>query len=214
MRPLPVRPQASSIRAEVAGQRVSSSVAACTAARTRSNASCSLMTVRAPPQYGRVRKRPHSVPLYIEGYRRTGGTPEGDDRSRVAAVCSASHGTASDGEPAAVETRAAPISLCRKRSFATDGQGHRPTRAAVCRILCLILCLAYVWRVGQCRAPHERRGAAGYTATSCRISAVLTAPLNTRWPWTSSASLLEAVRGHATHDDFIPLLVIGHVSPL
>ena len=67
----------------------------------------------------------------------------------------------------------------RNRSFATDGQGHRPTRDAVCRILCLILCLAYVWRVGQCRAPHERRAAAVYTATSCRISAVLTAPLNT-----------------------------------
>ena len=37
-----------SVRAEVAGQRVSSSVAACTAARTRSNTSCSIMTVRAP----------------------------------------------------------------------------------------------------------------------------------------------------------------------
>ena len=42
----------------------------------------------------------------------------------------------------------------------------------------------------------------------------LTAPLNTSWPWTSSASLLEAVGGYATHDDFIPLLVTGHVSPL
>ena len=56
-----------------------------------------------PPQYGRVRKRPHSVPLHIEGCWRTGGKPEGDDRSRVAAACSASHGKASDWEPAAAE---------------------------------------------------------------------------------------------------------------
>ena len=95
-------------------------MAACTAARTRSNASCSLMTVRATPQYGGVRIRPHSVPLHIEGHwRGLAGKPEGDDRSRVAAACSASHGKASDWEPAAVETRAEPISLCRKRSFAT-----------------------------------------------------------------------------------------------
>ena len=43
---------------------------------------------------------------------------------RVAAACSASHGKASDWEPAAVETRAAPISLCRKRSFATYRNPH------------------------------------------------------------------------------------------
>ena len=40
----------------------------------------------------------------------------------------------------------------------------------------------------------------------------LTAPLNTSWPWTSSASLLEAVGGYATHDDFIPLLALVHAS--
>ena len=62
----------------------------------------------------------------IGNSRRTGlaGTPEGDGRSRVAAACSASHGTASDWEPAAVETRAEPISLCRKRSFATYRDPH------------------------------------------------------------------------------------------
>ena len=32
--------------------------------------------------------------------------------------------------------------MCRKRSFATDGRGRRPAPAAVCRIPCLILCLA------------------------------------------------------------------------
>ena len=42
--------------------------------------------------------------------------------------------------------------MCRKRPFATDGQRRRPARAAVCRIPCLILCLADVERVGQCRA--------------------------------------------------------------
>ncbi len=104
-----------------------------------------------PPQYGRVRKRPHAVSLHIEGHWRTGGKPEGDDRSRVAAACSASHGTASDWEPAAVETRAEPIRLCRKRSFATDGQGRRPARTAVCRIPCLIVCLADVERTRMAR---------------------------------------------------------------
>ena len=44
----------------------------------------------------------------------------------MAAAGSASHGTASDWEPAAVETRAEPISLCRKQSFGTDGQRRRP----------------------------------------------------------------------------------------
>ena len=38
------------------------------------------------------------------------------------------------------------ISMCRKRSFATDGQGRRPARADVCRIPCLIICLVYADR--------------------------------------------------------------------
>ena len=42
--------------------------------------------------------------------------------------------------------------MCRKRPFATHGQEHLPARVAVCRIPCLILCLADVWRVCQCRA--------------------------------------------------------------
>ena len=91
--------------------------------------------------------------LHIEGHWRTGGKPEGDDRSRVAAACSASHGTASDWEPAAVETRAEPIRLCRKRSFATHAQRPRPARAAVCRIPCLILCLADVEHNASTRRP-------------------------------------------------------------
>ena len=36
--------------------------------------------------------------------------------------------------------------MCRKRPFATHGQRRRPVRAAVCRIPCLILCLADVDR--------------------------------------------------------------------
>ena len=47
-------------------------------------------------------------------------------------------------------------SMCRKRSFGTDGRGRRPARAAVCRIPCRILCLAYVKRVCQCRAPNAQ----------------------------------------------------------
>ena len=50
----------------------------------------------------------------------------------------------SDWEPAAFETRAEPISMCRKRPFATHRQGRRQPRVAVCRIPCLILCLADV----------------------------------------------------------------------
>ena len=38
------------------------------------------------------------------------------------------------------------ISMCRKRSFATDGQGRRPARAIVYRIPCLIICLVYAER--------------------------------------------------------------------
>ena len=38
------------------------------------------------------------------------------------------------------------ISMYRKRSFATGGRGRLPASAAVCRIPCLILCLAYVER--------------------------------------------------------------------
>ena len=32
--------------------------------------------------------------------------------------------------------------MCRKRPFATGGRGRRPASTAVCRIPCLILCLA------------------------------------------------------------------------
>ena len=39
-----------------------------------------------------------------------------------------------------------PISMCRKRSFATHRRGRRPARAAACRIPCLILCVADVAR--------------------------------------------------------------------
>ena len=45
------------------------------------------------------------------------------------------------------------ISMCRKRPFATGGRGRRPDSAAVCRIPCLILCLAYVARKSMARRP-------------------------------------------------------------
>ena len=109
--------------------------------------------MRAKPPHRRV-----FMQQRLEGYWRTGGKPEGDDRSRVAAACSASHGKASDWEPAAVETRAEPISLCRKRPFGTHGRGCLPASAAVCRIPCLMLCLADVERVCQCRAPNAPCG--------------------------------------------------------
>ena len=44
------------------------------------------------------------------------------------------------------ETRASPIRLCRKRPFAIHRLRRPQTGAAVCRIPCRILCLAYVAR--------------------------------------------------------------------
>ena len=67
--------------------------------------------------------------------------------------------------PSAFETRAYPISMYRKRPFATHRRGRHPVRAAVCRIPCLILCLANVKRVGQCRAPHAPCGVHGRMAS-------------------------------------------------
>ena len=48
--------------------------------------------------------------------------------------------------------------MCRKQSFRTRGRGLRPASAAVCRIPCLILCLAYVESVCRCRAPNSPCG--------------------------------------------------------
>ena len=69
------------------------------------------------------------------------------------------------GKPSALDTLASPIRMCRKRPFATSGQERLPTRAAVCRIPCLILCLAYVERVCQCRAPNAPCGLHGRMAS-------------------------------------------------
>ena len=44
--------------------------------------------------------------------------------------------------------------MCRKRPFATHARARLPTPTAVCRIPCLILCLADVRRMCQCRAPN------------------------------------------------------------
>ena len=45
-------------------------------------------------------------------------------------------------------------SMCRKRPFGTEGRERRPASAAVCRIPCLILCLADVER-GAYAAPCD-----------------------------------------------------------
>ena len=47
-------------------------------------------------------------------------------------------------------------SMCRKRSFATRALGRLPARVAVCRISCLILCLADVWSVGHARRARRK----------------------------------------------------------
>ena len=72
-----------------------------------------------------------------------------------------SAGTSSDWEPSAFETRAESIGMCRKRSCGTSGRWRRPASAAVCRIPCLILCLAYVAsgrRAGPRQCPVQPRG--------------------------------------------------------
>ena len=55
--------------------------------------------------------------------------------------------------------------MCRKRPFATHRRKRPQARAGVCRIPCLILCLADVKRVGQCRAPHAPCGVHGRMAS-------------------------------------------------
>ena len=64
--------------------------------------------------------------------------------------------------------------MCRKRPFAIHGQGRLPTRAAVCRIPCRILCLADVARVGQFRAPNAPCEANGRMASVIDIPAIRT----------------------------------------
>ena len=76
--------------------------------------------------------------------------------------------------------------LYRKRSFATHRQRPRPARAAACRIPCLILCLADVARVGQCRAPNAPCGVHG------RMASVIAALVSrSRPPPPARASCLE-----------------------
>ena len=73
----------------------------------------------------------------------------------------------------AIETRAELIGMCRKRPFATDGQYRLPARAAVCRIPCLILCLADVERVCQCRAPNAPCGVHGRMVSVIRDAGMI-----------------------------------------
>ena len=57
------------------------------------------------------------------------------------------------------------LPMSTQRSFATHGRRPLPASTpAFCRIPCLILCLAYVERVGQCRAPNAPYGLHGRMA--------------------------------------------------
>ena len=60
-----------------------------------------------------------------------------------------------DDDP--IDEVAAETVMCRKRPFATRGQGRRPARAAVCRIPCLILCLADVEQKSMARRTSSSR---------------------------------------------------------
>ena len=83
-------------------------------------------------------------------------------------------------------TRASPISLCRKRPFASE-QRPRPAAAAVCRIPCLILCLAYVECVCQnapCGLRFDRQhGADRRAADGDRVAVREGGPTGGRLPF-------------------------------
>ena len=66
--------------------------------------------------------------------------------ARTPAACSATRCRSSDWEPSAVETRAEPIRMYRKRPFAIHRRKRLQAGAAACRIPCLILCVADVAR--------------------------------------------------------------------
>ena len=53
-----------------------------------------------------------------------------------------------------IRRSAGQIRMCRNRSFATHGHGRLQASASVCRIPCLILCIANVEPRVQCRAPN------------------------------------------------------------
>ena len=83
---------------------------------------------------------------------------KGRGPSRLARILR-SHSAARSVKPTGSPRQVAVVqvrdqNLCRKRPFATHRRGRRPARAGVCRIPCLILCLADVNRVGRCRAPN------------------------------------------------------------
>ena len=63
-----------------------------------------------------------------------------------------------------------PISMYRKRSFAIHRLGRRQTRAAVCRIPCLILCVA---DGSTMTAPRmQRRVYQDRSGSTCRMAVV------------------------------------------
>ena len=122
--------------------------------------------------------------------------------------------------------------MYRKRPFATAGRERRPARAAVCRIPCLILCLADVKRVGQCRAPkcpaecvrRVRPGALSYDRS--QRSAPLTRDLDgaaeiclRRGPGERYALAGTFLKGGAVGDDGlfqvlgVPPAPVGAVAP-
>ena len=109
-----------------------------------------------------------------------------------------------EGTPSRPERPLSPIHMCRKRSFGTYGRGYRPASAAVCRIPCLILCLADVERVCQCRAPNAPRGLHGRVASviASRFSSSRTASGNSRQTTLGGwviASIYERARSISVH---------------
>ena len=93
-----------------------------------------LRQAAAPP--ARRRRRPPS----LDRQRARGRLPHGPARRPGRALTAG----LSCGTPSRPERPLSPIRMCRKRPFAIHRRGRRPARAAVCRIPCLILCLADV----------------------------------------------------------------------
>ena len=84
--------------------------------------------------------------------------------------------------------------MCRKRPFATHGQGRRPARAAVCRIPCLILCLADVEMMGRGPGRLSQMARNGCHAALARTpQASPASPRRSHSAWSGSSS-----RAHAS----------------
>ena len=131
-RALPTTPQASSIRAEVAGQRVSSSMAAYNDARTRSNVACSLMSTRPHGSYGGTHQRRVAWPHVSQRHGHV------DPARREPAMLGIKSGRQPQLDNTAVRPRArSRASTARNESEDRRYQrtAHRISSGAVCRHL-------------------------------------------------------------------------------